>query len=129
MANLRKVDRVFHPWWAWECYKAGFYETIPPVGVSTTNARRTYATFLKDIKKFERAIEKVFRTWPNSCEHFLTDPHINRVAWLGQASMCIETKVPATFRSGFFLLSEKQQKAANMAAYKKLEKWLNARKN
>ena len=129
MANLRKVERVFWPWHEWECYKAGFYETAPPPGVSADHARQLYSVFLRDTKRFRKAILKVFRKWPRSCEHFLTDPHINRIAWLGQASVCIETKVPSAFRGGFFLLTPAERDAANEVARQALVEWLNARKN
>jgi hypothetical protein len=49
---------------------------------------------------------------------------MNRIAWLGQAAMCYATGVPSVFRGGFFLLSEKQQEAANRLALEYLNKWL-----
>lgn len=75
-----------------------------------------YAEFLSDIARFNMALCRVMLEWPTSCEHFLTDPNINRIAWLGQASMCIETGVSRQYRAGFVLLSGKQQNEANFMA-------------
>ena len=51
-------------------------------------------------------MERVVKEWPVSCEHFLTKHGMNRIAWLGQASMCIETGIPRFFRGGFNLMTQ-----------------------
>lgn len=120
-----KMKRIYHPWHEWECYRAGFYNT--ECEFSSDEARCLYRDFLADIPRFEKALRRVLNEWPNSCRHFLTNDGMNRIAWLGQASMCIETGIPSKFRGGFFLLTEDQQLAANEAA----QKWLDiyAQKN
>ena len=84
----------------------------------------SYAAFLRDISRFEWAMDRVLAEWPHSCEHFLSNESMNRIAWLGQSSMCIDTGVPACYRAGFKLLSEAEQAAANFAAFRRLEGWL-----
>jgi hypothetical protein len=101
------------------------YETLPPKPMSSDQARDQYKVFLSDISRFESALLRVQTEWPISCEQFLSNENINRIAWLGQSSMCIETGVPACFRSGFRLLSGAEQIAANMAALKWLNIWLH----
>lgn len=121
------MDRIWHPWWDWECFKARFYETSPPQGMSREEAKRAYAEFLRDIPRFEAALKRVLREWPNSCEQFLSNANINRIAWLGQASMCIETGVPSHFKSGFQFLSEDEKRAANAKAREFLNLWIRER--
>jgi hypothetical protein len=82
-----------------------------------------YADFLKDSPRFRRATRRVIASWPTSCEQFLSNSSINRIAWMGQASMCIETGTPATFRAGFKLLTLKQQQRANAIAQEAIELW------
>lgn len=118
------IERIYHPWWKWECYKAGFFNTTPPAGVDKTKAMEMYAEFLSDLGKFAKGMERVFNEWPRSCEQFLSNPSMNRIAWLGQAAMCIETGIPACFRGGFKLLNVSQQDAANELAKEYLERWL-----
>jgi hypothetical protein len=52
---------------------------------------------------------------------------MNRIAWLGQASLCYALGIPLTFRGGFQLLSKEEQEIANKTALIYLNKWL--RKN
>lgn len=91
--------------------------------VDQDEALHTYATFLSDTPRFTRALKRVVQEWPISCEQFLTNESINRLAWLGQASLCIETGLPRIFRAGFCLLSSKQQAKANAVADHALQKW------
>lgn len=118
------MTRIYHTWDEWECYPAGFYEPQPPDGISATQAVSMYADFLRDLRRFERYLFAVLRDWPNSCEHYLSNESMNRVAWLGQASMCAATKIPRAFRSGFSMLSEAERNAANEMALKWLNIWL-----
>ena len=70
---------------------------------------------------------RVLIEWPNSSEHYLSNESMNRIAWLGQASMCIAHGVPSQFRGGFNRLSDEEQHAANLAALKFLNIWLQLR--
>lgn len=124
---MKKVKRLYHHWERWECYKAGFYNTSPPDGIDNDSALLMYAYFLADIDRFKTATKKVFDEWPNSCEQFLTNQNINRIAWIGQSSMCIETGIPSKYRGGFRLLTDKQQHDANNAAEEMLTQWIESR--
>lgn len=110
------MKRIFHPWNKWECYKAGFYSTS--IDISSDEAKIIYRDFLSDLNRFEIALKKVIREWKFSCEHFLSNPSLNKIAWLGQASACIEIGLPSKFRSGFSLMNINQQRAANNLAYR-----------
>lgn len=118
------MKRIYHTWEKWECYPAGFYEDRPPDGITPRQAVDAYATFLRDLPRFEAALVRVVGEWMNSCEHYLSNESMNRIAWLGQAAMCIDSRVPASFRAGFNLLSESEQAAANEMALKYLNVWL-----
>jgi hypothetical protein len=95
--------------------------------MTPSEATKAYAEFLRDSARFEEALARVINEWKNSCEHYLTNENMNRIAWLGQASMCIATGVPACFRGGFNKLSEKEQTEANRVALKWLNVWLAKR--
>jgi hypothetical protein len=86
-----------------------------------------YAEFLRDTPRFEEAMAGVLRDWPNSCEQWLSNERMNRIAWLGQAAMCYATGIPSTFCGGFNQLSPEEQHAANLAALKYLNIWLESR--
>lgn len=118
------MNRVWHPWTLWESFQAGFYG-------STDNpdaAREAYRDFLADSERFDKAITRVFAEWPLACEHFLTNEDINRLAWIGQAAMCIDTGIPCAYRGGFKKLSARAQRTANMIAEKRLKEWVHEHK-
>jgi ParB-like chromosome segregation protein Spo0J len=119
-------NRILHTWEEWECYPAGFYEEHPPKGMTQEECEFKYKELLTNKKEFEEALNLVITTWKNSCEHYLTNEKMNRIAWLGQASLCIKYGIPARFRGGYNLLTEEEQKKADSVALKYLNKWLVA---
>ena len=123
------IERIYHTWDKWECYPAGFYSNRH-LTKTDEECRADYADFLRDIPAFEAALEAVITEWRNSCEHYLTNVAMNRIAWLGQASACYALGIPAIYRAGFHLLTEKQQAEANELALEFLNRWLvtNGRK-
>lgn len=123
--NTNDENRVFYTHDKWECFKAGFYATTKD-GMTKDQCEAAYAEFLADTERFKLALEHVISEWTHSCEHYLTNASMNRIAWLGQAAMCYDTGVPAVFRSGFSLLSEEQQNKANETALIYLNKWLDS---
>ena len=122
------MERVFHTWDKWECYRAGMYEVHPPSeGMSEDECRDAYAAFLSDDEWFRRGLSRVLEEWPNSTEHYLTNERMNRIAWLGQAAMCIETRVPRAYRGGFARLTPQQQERADATALEFLNIWIERR--
>lgn len=122
------MERIYHTWDEWECYPAGMYETKPPgEDMTAEECRDAYAEFLRDPDRFRAGLEGVLADWPNSTEHYLTNERMNRIAWLGQAAMCHETRVPRAFRAGFMLLSTGEQDAANRLALEYLNRFLTGR--
>lgn len=121
------MNRIYHTWEKWECYPAGFYEDKPPAGMTVQEATRAYARFLRDTPAFEAALARVITEWKFSCEHYLSNVNMNRIAWLGQAAACIALGLPSAFRSGFHLLTPEEQKTANETALAALNFWLEAR--
>lgn len=119
-------DRIFHEWQDWECYPAGFYGDKPPKGLEVAECEEMYRAFLADIDRFGAALQRLGAEWPNSCEHYLTNERMNRIAWLGQAAMCLETGIPSRFCGGYNLLTPEQQEAADRKALEYLNQWLSA---
>lgn len=121
--NTNDPERIFHTFDKWECHKAGFYASKKN-GMTEQECINAYAEFLSDDKRFSDALHGVINTWANSCEHYLTNKAMNRIAWLGQAAMCYATGVPSKYCSGYNLLTDEQQKKADNIALKYLNMWL-----
>ena len=79
---------------------------------------------LTDEKAFRAALDGVTVDWMYSCEHYLTNKAMNRIAWLGQAALTYSRGIPSTFRGGFNLLSEEQKDKANHIAHEYLNRWM-----
>ena len=123
MSSSQKIRRIFHTWDKWECYPAGFYENTSKK-MTKEQGENLYLEFLSDLKRFERALHRVVTEWVFSCQHYLTNEKMNRIAWLGQASACIDMGVPSCCRSGYFKLTAEQQSLADDMALKWLNMWL-----
>ncbi len=126
--NEGDTSRIFHTFDRWECHKAGFYQNTKD-GWSHEECEAEYIRVLTDKKLFERTLKKVIKEWKYSCEHYLTNKSMNRIAWLGQAAVCYVSGVPSRYSGAWFQLTEKQQEEANEIALKYLNKWTKANMN
>jgi ParB-like chromosome segregation protein Spo0J len=120
--NTSDPNRIFHTYDKWECHKAGFYASKKE-GMTGEQCEIAYKEFLENDNLFRITLEKVITEWKHSCEHYLTNKAMNRIAWLGQAAMCYHTGVPSKYCSGFNLLTFEQQEIANNTALEYLNKW------
>lgn len=118
--------RIFHTWDKWECYRAGFYAERPPNDLTQDQGEELYREFLCDSERFEAALKAVVSDWKNSCEHYLTNERMNRIAWLGQASAAQAIGMPSCCRGGYHRLTDEQKKAADVLALSYLNQWLTA---
>lgn len=117
--------RIYHTWEKWECYKAGFYQERPK-GMTVEEGELAYAKFLADSSAFSAALTRVVNEWKFSCEHYLTNDRMNRIAWLGQASVALALGIPSCCRGGYNMMDEEQKNAADGLALEALNYWLVA---
>ena len=122
----RPLKRIYKTWDQWECYRHGFFETKPIDKLTPEECTAEYTVFLSDLDRFAKGMDLVFKDWPNSCEHNLTNDRMNRIAWLGQSAMCRVTGISSHFKGGYNHLSKEQQQAADALALKYLNKWLTS---
>jgi hypothetical protein len=120
--NTSDPERIFHTYENWECHKAGFYASRKE-GMTQSACNHEYLRILSNEVLFSTALESVITKWINSCEHYLTNKAMNRIAWLGQAAVCISTGVPSKYCAGWNLLNNEQQNKANEIALEYLNKW------
>lgn len=123
--NTNDPQRIFHTWDKWECFKAGFYESKLE-GKSNQECEKLYVQTLEDSELFASILEKLIVEWKYSCEHYLTNRSMNRIAWLGQAAVCYHTGVPSRYSGAWFNISEENRDKANNVALEYLNKWLKA---
>lgn len=121
--NTSDPERIFHTYEKWECHKAGFYASRKD-GMTQGACEHEYLRILSNDVLFLNALQRVITEWKYSCEHYLTNKAMNRIAWLGQAAVCISTGVPSKYSSGWNLLNDDQQNKANEMALYYLNKWM-----
>ncbi len=117
-------ERILHTWDKWECYRAGFYKERPD-GMTQEEGEQRYTEFLAS-PAFEESLKKITTEWKYSCEHFLTNDRMNRIAWLGQASVAHALGIPSCCRGGYHGLTDQQKYDADMLAKRYLNLWLKA---
>src|SRR5690606_9912557 len=121
--NTNDPNRIFHTYDKWECYPAGFYETKLE-GKTNAECEDIFKEILSDQERFSSILEKLIVEWKNSCEHYLTNNSMNRIAWLGQAAVCYESGVPSRYSGAWFDIPEETRDLANETALKYLNIWL-----
>lgn len=120
------MERVYHTWEKWECYPAGFYGSRPPKGMTADDCEAAYAELLSDEGSFRDACAGVVVNWPNSCEHYLTNEKMNRIAWMGQAALAYARGIPACYRGGYNRLTDEQQRIADLIALYYINEWMRS---
>lgn len=123
--NTDDPDRIFHTYDKWECYKAGFYATNVE-WKTEEECKKDYYTILSNRDLFSNALDFIINNRKHSCEHYLTNKSMNRLAWLWQAAVCYSTGTPSKYSSGWQLLSEEEKQKANTIALQYLNKRLEA---
>jgi len=121
--NTNDSTRIFHTYEKWECHKAGFYKSKKE-GWTNEQCENEFMRILSDQSLFSEILEKVVTEWKHSCEHYLTNKSMNRIAWLGQAAVCYHSGVPSKYSSAWFDMDEKTREEANKTALKYLNIWL-----
>ncbi len=123
--NTNDPNRIFHTFDKWECHKHGFYASTKK-DWSHEQCENEFKRILSDQELFASILEKIIVEWKFSCEHYLTNSSMNRIAWLGQAAVCYESGIPSRYSSAWFDISEENREKANKTALVYLNKWLDS---
>jgi len=121
--NEKDNTRIFHTYDKWECHKAGFYKSVKD-GWTHEESENEYVRILSNTELFAEILAKIITEWKYSCEHYLSNKSMNRIAWLGQAAVCYESGVPSRYSSAWNKLTEEEKNSANKVAFEYLNKWL-----
>jgi hypothetical protein len=115
--------RIYHPYWRWEDFKAGFYNNC--------SGEEKKILINKGIEMFNSeklTLENMYRVineWKYSCEHNFTNPSLNKIAYIGQGACCLYANIPSTVTMEIWNMLEKNvQDRANSNAEKVLNHWI-----
>ena len=76
-----KINQKFHHFSRWEDYKAGFYNRTC---FDEKEHIKKSVSLLSNQEVFYEYAKRVINEWFYSCEQNLTDPSINKIAYIGQ---------------------------------------------
>jgi len=114
--------RIYHPYWLWEDYKAGFYENC-----SNDEKQKHFEKIIEMFNDENLTIQNmnyVIENWKYSCEHNLTNLSLNQIAYIGQAACCVYCKAPSTVTMECWSkLSKHVQNRADQNAQDVIKKW------
>lgn len=80
--------------------------------------------FTGDHVAYGRAMRRVIKEWPISCEHNLSNLTQNRKAWIGHAACALERGMcEDVVRAAWSQLTDEQRRLANEQAQKAIEVW------
>jgi hypothetical protein len=73
---------IWHPYWNWECYQLGMWSGETP----RKDVVKMSAKLLKDSESLFNFMVRAIDEMPNSAQHNLSKPYLNRAPWLGQSA-------------------------------------------
>jgi hypothetical protein len=117
-----KIARSPLPYTAWEDHQAGLYALT-----YQDDQVRVAQELLSDKERLRIAMQTATDQWPNAALHQLSNPDLNRRAWLGQAACMINNLVPANAtKVAWSRLTDAQRRDANHAADLVIYAWEQA---
>ena len=122
------MERIYHPYWLWEDYKAGFYDNCSDAKTKIKHINSVKYMF-NSYKETKRCMFYVIDNWVYSMQHNLTNNAINKIAYIGQSACCYYNGVPSTITmEAWNLLDKEIQKQANIIAELSIKRWNNNNK-
>jgi hypothetical protein len=115
------MKRIYHRYENWEDWPAGFYNSS---GRNKAELIEKVVELFSSKTLTREFMDKAIEAWPNSMEHNLTNPAMNRIAYLGQAACCIYAGVPSIVTmEAWSKVPEKHRKEADEIAKELINNW------
>lgn len=116
------MKRIYHPYWLWEDYKAGFYDNVS--GEQKKEMIKNVLTMFNSKSLTRKFMMKVVKEWKYSCEHNLTNESLNKIAYIGQSACCLYARIPNTITmEAWSLLTDEVKKRSDKIALETISYW------
>lgn len=120
----RRIDQVWRDFREWEEISHNMWGEV----LDAKYALEQAIAFTSDHKLYGSYMNRVVLEWPVSCENALTDPHLNRKAWLGHAAVALALNIPEDItRKAWGFLTDEQKFLANNEAERNIAIWERGR--
>jgi hypothetical protein len=121
LKSENNIERKYHHYLKWEDYKFGMYDNPK----NKIQEAKKICDFFKYTQKLKYFMFKVVHEWKYSCEQNLTNPNMNKIAYIGQAAVALALGFSRdSTMFAWNLLDEKTQDKANKIAEKALQAWV-----
>ena len=123
------INQIYHNYSYWEDWKFGFYDQLS--GQKKDQKLKSCIDFFNDIDLVKNFMHRVVIEWKYSCEVNFSNPSINKIAYLGQASCSLYDRIPSIVTmEAWILLSKDVQDYSNSIAQSEINYWfLNYKSN
>lgn len=116
------MKQVYHSWEKWEDNRHGFYDSCSAEERSVKLNKVVEMFNSKELT--DKFMQRIINEWKYACEHNLSNPSMNRVAWLGQSACCLYAQIPSTVTmEAWSLLTPEVQERSNAIAERKIKQW------
>lgn len=108
--------RFYIEWYKWECYNNGMWRSLPKE--DEEDMLKKAIDFTGDYKRYGEAMNKVIWEWENSMLHFLSNPSINKKAYIGHCATQHAINCPEYItRQAWKFLTDEQRFLADKEAW------------
>lgn len=114
------ISRVYHPVNLWEEVNHNMWGDVK----NEKEALALAIKFTSDHKLYGQHMLRVVCEWPVSAENALTDPYLNKKAWVGHAAVALALNIPEDItRKAWGFLTDEQRLLANREAERAIQQW------
>jgi len=122
------ITQIKSPYFAWECFQNGMFKTLSEIDNYSFLFNKSIE-LLSNQELFYKTGILVIKNWEVSCDNFLTNKNINKIAFIGQVCCCYAFGVPEIVtKDAWKVLDTEIQTQANNTALKILKTYEAKRK-
>lgn len=113
-----KIKQQYVPYWEWEDWINGMW--------GTDDRLQEAVEFTGDHIRYGEAMKEVVEAWPRTMLNNLTNPSINKRAFLGHCAVCFKLGITeSTTREAWKLLTDQQRYDADKVAQEVVNDYRN----
>lgn len=123
-----KTNQIFVHYELWEDYHAGMWRKLSSKE-EEDSFRKIAIDFTGDHIRYGAAMLRAIKEWPNTCMHNLSNPALNKRAFIGHAACALVINCPEYIvRQAWWKLTEDQRILADQQADNAIQLWEQERK-
>ncbi len=116
---VMKIKQVYIPYWEWEDWINGMWADGDETRLQEA------IDFTGDHVKYGNAMKEVIAAWPRTMLNSLTNPSMNKRAFLGQCAVCYKLGIQEFItRIAWKELTDQQRYDADKVAQEIINEWL-----